>query len=48
MKRLSEKELNQKIEQFLNRKNAEVFHSQNRELVVDLDRINNFALVKFA
>lgn len=48
MKKLSERELDQKIEKFLSRKNAEVFHSQKKELVVDFDRTNNFAVVKFA
>lgn len=48
MKRLSEKELDQKIEKFLSRKNEEVFHSQRKELVVDINRKSNFAIVKFA
>ncbi len=48
MKKLSEKELDNKINTFLSRKNAEVFHSQESKVVVDFDRSNNFAVVKFA
>lgn len=48
MKKLSDRELDKKIERFLNRKNAEVFHSKKRELIVDIDQSKNFAIVKFA
>lgn len=48
MKKLSERELNNKIESFLSRKNAEVFHSKDRELKVNINRSENFATVKYA
>lgn len=48
MKKLSERELDHKIDKFLRRKNAEVFHSQTKVYDVDINRRNNTAMIRFA
>lgn len=48
MKKLSDKELNSKIEHFLVRKNEEVFHSNGKKMIVDIRSHHDSAVVRFA